>query len=104
VKAFHQQFYGASQGELRSHGFFYKPQGERSGLLGLPIREPSGNMIVDIGGGTTEVAVISLAGIVHSRSIRIAGDEIDEAITAYVRRAHNLYIGDRTAEQAKIEC
>ena len=70
---------------------------------GLPIVEPIGSMIVDIGGGTTEVAVISLAGIVHSRSIRIAGDEIDESISAYVRRAHNLFIGDRTAEQAKIE-
>jgi rod shape-determining protein MreB len=58
---------------------------------------------VDIGGGTTEVAVISLAGIVHSRSIRIAGDEIDEAIAAYVRRAYNLYIGDRTAEHIKLE-
>ncbi len=70
---------------------------------GLPVEEPIGSMIVDIGGGTTEVAVISLAGIVHSRSIRVAGDEIDEAISAYVRRAYNLYIGDRTAEQAKIE-
>ncbi len=70
---------------------------------GLPIIEPIGSMIVDIGGGTTEVAVISLAGIVHSRSIRVAGDEIDEAITAYVRRAYSLFIGDRTAEQAKIE-
>ena len=70
---------------------------------GLPIEEPIGSMIVDIGGGTTEVAVISLAGIVHSKSIRIAGDEIDEAISAYVRRAYNLYIGDRTAEQAKLE-
>jgi rod shape-determining protein MreB len=70
---------------------------------GLPIVEPVGSMIVDIGGGTTEVAVIALAGIVHSRSIRIAGDEIDEAIAAYVRRAHNLFIGDRTAETAKIE-
>jgi rod shape-determining protein MreB len=70
---------------------------------GLPIVEPIGSMIVDIGGGTTEVAVISLAGIVHSRSIRIAGDEIDESIAAYVRRAHNLFIGDRTAELAKIE-
>ncbi len=70
---------------------------------GMPIEEPIGNMIVDIGGGTTEVAVISLAGVVHSRSIRIAGDEIDEAIAAYVRRAYNLYIGDRTAEQTKIE-
>ncbi|MEZ0326200.1 MAG: rod shape-determining protein [Fimbriimonas sp.] len=70
---------------------------------GLPVDEPSGSMIVDIGGGTTEVAVISLGGIVHSRSIRIAGDELDEAITSYVRRAYNLYIGDRTAEMTKIE-
>lgn len=70
---------------------------------GMPIEEPIGSMIVDIGGGTTEVAVISLAGIVHSRSIRIAGDEIDEAIGAYVRRAYNLYIGDRTCEQTKID-
>jgi rod shape-determining protein MreB and related proteins len=70
---------------------------------GLPIEEPVGSMIVDIGGGTTEVAVISLAGIVHSKSIRIAGDEIDEAISNYVRRAYNLYIGDRTAEQIKLE-
>ncbi len=70
---------------------------------GLPVEEPIGSMIVDIGGGTTEVAVISLAGIVHSRSIRTAGDEIDEAIAAYVRRAYNLYIGDRTAEQCKVE-
>lgn len=70
---------------------------------GMPIEEPIGSMIVDIGGGTTEVAVISLAGIVHSRSIRVAGDEIDEAIANYVRRAFSLYIGDRTAEQTKIE-
>lgn len=70
---------------------------------GLPIYEPIGSMIVDIGGGTTEVAVISLGGIVHSRSIRVAGDEIDEAIAAYVRRAYNLFIGDRTAEQAKLD-
>lgn len=70
---------------------------------GLPVDEPSGSMIVDIGGGTTEVAVISLGGIVHSRSIRVAGDELDNAIAAYVRRAYNLFIGDRTAEQTKIE-
>ncbi|MDI9637329.1 rod shape-determining protein [Kamptonema cortianum] len=70
---------------------------------GLPIEEPIGSMIVDIGGGTTEVAVISLAGIVHSRSVRTAGDEIDEAIAAYVRRAYNLFIGERTAEQVKME-
>lgn len=70
---------------------------------GLPVDEPNGSMIVDIGGGTTEVAVISLGGIVHSRSIRVAGDELDDAIVAYVRRAYNLTIGDRTAEQTKIE-
>lgn len=70
---------------------------------GLPVDEPSGSMIVDIGGGTTEVAVISLGGIVHSKSIRVAGDELDDAISAYVRRAYNLTIGDRTAEATKIE-
>ncbi|HWP31039.1 MAG TPA: rod shape-determining protein [Fimbriimonadales bacterium] len=70
---------------------------------GLPVAEPTGSMVVDIGGGTTEVAIISLAGIVSARSIRIAGDEIDEAIVNYVRRAFNLYIGERTAERAKIE-
>ncbi len=70
---------------------------------GLPITEPIGSMIVDIGGGTTEVAMISLAGIVTSRSVRIAGDEIDEAISAYIRKAYNLFIGERSAEQIKIE-
>lgn len=70
---------------------------------GLPVDEPYGSMIVDIGGGTTEVAVISLGGIVYSTSIRIAGDELDEAIIAYVRRVYNLHIGDRTAEETKIE-
>lgn len=70
---------------------------------GLPITEPIGSMVVDIGGGTTEVAVISLAGIVASRSIRIAGDEIDEAISAYIRKAYNLFIGERSAELIKIE-
>lgn len=70
---------------------------------GLPVDEPRGSMIVDIGGGTTEVAVISLGGIVHSRSVRVAGDELDDAIVSYVRRVYNLYIGDRTAEQCKIE-
>jgi rod shape-determining protein MreB len=69
---------------------------------GLPVNEPIGSMIVDIGGGTSEVAVISLGGIVASRSIRVAGDEIDEAIVEYVRLKHNLYIGDRTAEETKI--
>lgn len=70
---------------------------------GLPVHEPTGNMIVDIGGGTTEVAVISLGGIVTSRSIRIAGDEMDEAIINHVKKAYNLMIGERTAEEIKIE-
>ncbi|MDD2553992.1 MAG: rod shape-determining protein [Desulfotomaculaceae bacterium] len=69
---------------------------------GLPVHEPTGNMIVDIGGGTTEVAVISLGGIVTSRSIRIASDEMDEAIINHVKRTYNLMIGERTAEQIKI--
>ncbi len=70
---------------------------------GLPITEPSGNMIVDIGGGTTDVAVISLAGIVYSRSVRIAGNEMDDAIIQYLKRKYNLLIGERTAERVKIE-
>lgn len=70
---------------------------------GLPITEPSGNMIVDIGGGTTDVAVISLAGIVYSRSVRVAGNEMDEAIITYIKKKYNLLIGERTAEQVKIE-
>ncbi len=69
---------------------------------GLPVSEPIGNMVVDIGGGTTEVAVIALGGIVASRSIRIAGDELDEAIIQYSRRAYNLLIGERSAEEIKI--
>lgn len=69
---------------------------------GLPITEPSGNMIVDIGGGTTEVAVISLAGIVYSKSVRIAGDKMDEAIVQFIKRNYNLLIGERTAEWIKI--
>ncbi len=70
---------------------------------GLPITEPSGNMIVDIGGGTTDVAVISLSGIVYSRSVRVAGNEIDDAIMQYLKRKYNLLIGERTAEQIKIQ-
>jgi rod shape-determining protein MreB len=69
---------------------------------GLPISEPTGNMILDIGGGTTEVAVISLAGVVYSRSVRIAGDAMDEALVAYVKRKYNLLIGERTGEIIKI--
>jgi rod shape-determining protein MreB len=70
---------------------------------GLPITEPSGNMIVDIGGGTTDVAVISLAGTVYSRSVRVAGNEMDEAIINYLKRKYNLLIGERTAEAIKWE-
>jgi rod shape-determining protein MreB len=70
---------------------------------GLPITEPSGNMIVDIGGGTTDIAVISLSGIVYSRSVRMAGNQMDEAIMNYLKRKYNLLIGERTAEQIKIE-
>ena len=70
---------------------------------GLPITEAAGNMIVDIGGGTTDIAVISLAGVVYSRSVRVAGNAMDEAIANYVKREHNLLIGERTAEQIKID-
>jgi rod shape-determining protein MreB len=69
---------------------------------GLPITEPSGNMVVDIGGGTTDVAVISLSGIVYARSVRVAGNEMDDAIMQYLKRKYNLLIGERTAEQIKI--
>ncbi len=69
---------------------------------GLPVHEPTGNMIVDIGGGTTEVAVISLGGIVNSRSIRVGGDEMDEAIIQHLKKYYNLLIGERTAEEIKI--
>ncbi|KRT69803.1 MAG: rod shape-determining protein [Candidatus Methylomirabilales bacterium] len=69
----------------------------------LPVQEPSGNMVVDIGGGTTEVAVISLSGMVYSHSIRIAGDEMDEAVIQYLKRKYNLLVGERTAETIKIQ-
>src|SRR5262245_50049297 len=70
---------------------------------GLAITEPSGNMVVDIGGGTTDVAVISLSGIVYSRSVRVAGNEMDESIVQYLKRKYNLLVGERTAEQIKIQ-
>ncbi|PKM82991.1 MAG: rod shape-determining protein [Firmicutes bacterium HGW-Firmicutes-14] len=70
---------------------------------GLPVHEPTGNMIVDIGGGTSEVAVISLGGIVTSRSIRVAGDEMDEAIMQHIKRTYNLMVGERTSEEIKIQ-
>ena len=68
----------------------------------LPVEEPTGNMIIDIGGGTTEVAIISMSGIVYSKSVRIAGDEMDEAIVNYIKKKYNLLIGERTAEDLKI--
>lgn len=70
---------------------------------GLPVQEPTGSMVVDIGGGTTEVAVISLGGIVTSRSIRVGGDELDESIVSFIKKTYNLMIGSRTAEEIKIE-
>ncbi len=70
---------------------------------GLPVAEPTGNMIVDIGGGTTEVAVLSLQGIVLSESVRVAGDELSDSITQYMKKVHNLVIGERTAEEIKIQ-
>ena len=70
---------------------------------GLPVTEPSGSMVVDIGGGTTEVAVISLGGIVYARSVRVGGDKLDEAIISYIRRQFNLLVGESTAERIKLE-
>lgn len=70
---------------------------------GLPVTEPGGNMVVDVGGGTTDIAVISLAGIVYSRSLRTAGNQMDEAIMQYMKRKYNLLVGERTAENVKIE-
>jgi rod shape-determining protein MreB len=70
---------------------------------GLPITEPSGNMVVDIGGGTTDIAVISLSGIVYSRSVRVAGNAMDDAVMQYMKRKYNLLIGERTAEAIKME-
>ena len=69
---------------------------------GLPITEACGSMILDIGGGTTEIAIISLKGVVYSKSVRVGGDKMDEAIQNYVKRRYNMLIGERTAEQIKI--
>jgi len=71
--------------------------------VGLPVTEPTGSMVVDIGGGTTDIAVISMAGVVYGRSVPVAGNSMDEAIEQYMRRAHGLLVGERTAEQIKIE-
>jgi rod shape-determining protein MreB and related proteins len=92
----------AEQAGARSAHLIEEPMAAAIGSE-LPIHEPSGNMVVDIGGGTTEVAVISLGGIVASESIRIGGDELDEEIIAYMKREHNLMLGERTSEELKIE-
>jgi len=99
--------------KTRRHRFGVPSQGQRSVFggpalvaaigAGLPVTEPSGNMVVDIGGGTTDVAVISLSGIVYSRSVGIAGNEMDDAIMQYLKRKYNLLIGERTAEAIKIQ-
>src|SRR6187455_1952586 len=91
----------AAQAGAREVYLIEEPMAAAIGV-GLPVQEASGNMIVDIGGGTTEVALISLSGIVYSRSVRVAGDELDEAIVSYMKRAYNLMIGERTAEEIKI--
>lgn len=92
----------AEQAGARSAHLIEEPMAAAIGSE-LPIHEPYGNMVVDIGGGTTEVAVISLGGIVASESIRIGGDELDEAIIAYMKREQNLMLGERTSEELKIE-
>ena len=71
--------------------------------VGLPVGEPTGNMIVDVGGGTTDVAVISLDGVVYSKAVRVGGDKMDEAIMAYIKRRYNLMIGEMTTEHIKID-
>jgi rod shape-determining protein MreB and related proteins len=91
----------ASQAGAREVYLIEEPMAAAIGV-GMPVQDASGNMIVDIGGGTTEVALISLSGIVYSRSVRVAGDELDEAIVQYMKRAYNLMIGERTAEDIKI--
>ena len=91
----------AERAGARSVDLIEEPKAAAVGV-GLPIEEPAGNMIIDIGGGTTELAVISLGGIVNSMSIRVAGDEMDEAIIEYMRKGYNLMIGERTAEEIKI--
>ncbi len=91
----------ATQAGAREVYLIEQPMASAIGV-GLPVHEPVGNMIIDIGGGTTEIAVISLAGIVFSKSLRVGGDEFDETIIAHMKRAYNLMIGERTAEEIKI--
>lgn len=86
----------------REVGLLEEPMAAAIGA-GLPVGEPTGSMVVDIGGGTTEVAIISLGGIVTSMSLRVAGDELDQSIIAYIKKQYNLMIGERTAENIKIE-
>ena len=90
------------QGGAREAYLIEEPMAAAIGA-GLPVQEPTGSMIVDIGGGTTEVAIISLGGIVTSRSVRIGGDELDTSIVNYVKKEYNLMIGERTAESVKVE-
>src|SRR5580700_6776609 len=90
-----------SAGARRPASIIDEPMAAAIGA-GLPVHEPTGNMVVDIGGGTTEVAVISLGGIVTSKSVRIGGDEMDEAIIQFIKKEYSLAIGDRTAEAIKI--
>ncbi len=91
----------AERAGARSVALIEEPKAAAIGV-GLPVEEAAGNMIVDIGGGTTEFAVISLGGLVYSRSIRIAGDEMDQAVIKYLQKTYNLLIGERTAEEIKI--
>jgi len=98
-KAVREAARGAGAGRV-----YFVPQALASAVgAGLPILDAVGSMIVDIGGGTTDVAVISLAGIVYSRSVRVAGNEMDDAIIQYIKRKYNLLIGERTGEQVKME-
>ena len=91
----------AERASARSIELIEEPKAAAVGV-GLPVEEAAGNMIIDIGGGTTEFAVISLGGLVYSKSIRIAGDEMDQAITEYLKKTYNLMVGERTAEEIKI--
>ncbi len=91
----------AERAGARSVDLIEEPKAAAVGV-GLPVEEPAGNMIIDIGGGTTELAVISLGGIVYALSIRVAGDEMDQAIVEYMRKTYNLMIGERTSEEIKI--
>ncbi len=98
-KAIQESAYSAG---ARSVGLVEEPMAAAIGA-GLPVTEPTGSMVVDVGGGTTEVAVLSLGGIVYARSVRVGGDKMDEAIISYIRRNHNLLVGESSAERIKKE-